>query len=152
MQQPCMGAGACPSAYDRAARQAGAERARYVRDLPAGVIRMNDECLKLRDHTAGYQTVEDIQAVVGEAIGLHKKPLADDDYIDEAMVRAGPAVACVRVGARACRLLAARASWVDTSPAWATIPPAEATAYDLYMLSGSPNEPIASIWPLGCAA
>ena len=59
---------------------------RYVRDLPAGVIRMNDECLKLRDHTAGYQTVEDIQAVVGEAIGLHKKPMADDDYIDEAMV------------------------------------------------------------------
>ncbi|KAK9840946.1 hypothetical protein WJX81_001908 [Elliptochloris bilobata] len=57
----------------------------YVRDLPAGVIRMNDECLKLRDHTAGYQTVEDIQAVVGEAIGLHKKPMADDDYIDEAM-------------------------------------------------------------------
>ena len=57
-----------------------------MRDLPAGVIRMNDECLKLRDHTAGYQTVEDIQAVVGEAIGLHKKPMADDDYIDEAMV------------------------------------------------------------------
>lgn len=47
---------------------------------------MNDECLKLRDHTAGYQTVEDIQAVVGEAIGLHKQPMADDDYIDEAMV------------------------------------------------------------------
>ena len=47
---------------------------------------MNDECLKLRDHTAGYQTVEDIQAVVGEAIGLHKKPMAADDYIDEAMV------------------------------------------------------------------
>ena len=61
-----------------------------MRDLPAGVIRMNDECLKLRDHTAGYQTVEDIQAVVGEAIGLHKKPMADDDYIDEAMVPAQP--------------------------------------------------------------
>jgi len=65
------------------------------------VIRMNDECLKLRDHTAGYQTVEDIQAVVGEAIGLHKKPLADDDYIDEAMVRAGPAAWSRRT--RACR-------------------------------------------------
>ena len=68
---------------------------RYVRDLPAGVIRMNDECLKLRDHTAGYQTVEDIQAVVGEAIGLHPKPLADDDYIDEAMARPSPVSASV---------------------------------------------------------
>ena len=68
---------------------------RYVRDLPAGVIRMNDECLKLRDHTAGYQTVEDIQAVVGEAIGLHPKPLADDDYIDEAMARPSHAKALI---------------------------------------------------------
>ena len=66
-----------------------------MRDLPAGVIRMNDECLKLRDHTAGYQTVEDIQAVVGEAIGLHPKPLADDDYIDEAMARPSPVCLCV---------------------------------------------------------
>ena len=80
----------CWHAADQMCRTHRLTCCRYVRDLPAGVIRMNDECLKLRDHTAGYQTVEDIQAVVGEAIGLHPKPLADDDYIDEAMARPPP--------------------------------------------------------------
>ena len=45
---------------------------------------MNEECLKLKDHTAGYQTVEDIQRVVTEAIGGHRS--GDDRLIDEIMV------------------------------------------------------------------
>jgi hypothetical protein len=50
---------------------------------------MNDECLKLKDHTAGYQTVEDIQRVVTEAIG--GRPFRSGDAIlDEVMVRAHP--------------------------------------------------------------
>jgi hypothetical protein len=46
---------------------------------------MNEECLKLKDHTAGYQTVEDIQRVVTEAIG-GKLPLTNEQLIDEVMV------------------------------------------------------------------
>ena len=53
------------------------------------MTRMNDECLKLKDHTAGYQTVEDIQRVVTEAIG--GRPFRSGDAIlDEVMVRAHP--------------------------------------------------------------
>lgn len=59
---------------------------RYTKDLPAGVTRMNDECLKLKDHTAGYQTVEDIQRVVTEAIG-GRTALSNERLIDEVMVR-----------------------------------------------------------------
>jgi hypothetical protein len=58
---------------------------RYTKDLPAGVTRMNDECLKLKDHTAGYQTVEDIQRVVTEAIG-GRTALMNERLIDEVMV------------------------------------------------------------------
>ncbi len=62
---------------------------RYTKDLPAGVTRMNDECLKLKDHTAGYQTVEDIQRVVTEAIGA-SKALMNERLIDEVMVSCVP--------------------------------------------------------------
>ena len=61
---------------------------RYTRDLPSGVTRMNEECLKLKDHTAGYQTVEDIQRVVTEAIGARGQRSGEDRLIDEVMVRA----------------------------------------------------------------
>ena len=50
-----------------------------------GVTRMNEECLKLRDHTAGYQTVQDIQRVVTEAIG-GRAALSSEQLIDEVMV------------------------------------------------------------------
>lgn len=46
---------------------------------------MNEECLKLKDHTAGFQTVEDIQKVVTEAIG-GKHALTNEQLIDEVMV------------------------------------------------------------------
>ena len=51
-----------------------------------GVTRMNEECLKLKDHTAGYQTVQDIQRVVTEAIG-GRAALSNEQLIDEVMVR-----------------------------------------------------------------
>ncbi len=50
-----------------------------------GVTRMNEECLKLKDHTAGYQTVQDIQRVVTEAIG-GRAALSNEQLIDEVMV------------------------------------------------------------------
>ena len=59
---------------------------RYTKDLPVGVTRMNEECLKLKDHTAGYQTVQDIQRVVTEAIG-GRAALRNEQLIDEVMVR-----------------------------------------------------------------
>ena len=46
---------------------------------------MNEECLKLKDHTAGYQTVQDIQRVVTEAIG-GRAALSNEQLIDEVMV------------------------------------------------------------------
>lgn len=49
-----------------------------------GVTRMNEECLKLKDHTAGYQTVQDIQRVVTEAIG-GRAALSNEQLIDEVM-------------------------------------------------------------------
>lgn len=58
---------------------------RYTKDLPVGVTRMNEECLKLKDHTAGYQTVQDIQRVVTEAIG-GRAALSNEQLIDEVMV------------------------------------------------------------------
>ena len=54
-----------------------------------GVTRMNEECLKLKDHTAGYQTVQDIQRVVTEAIG-GRAALSNEQLIDEVMVRLLP--------------------------------------------------------------
>ena len=62
------------------------EYCRYTKDLPVGVTRMNEECLKLKDHTAGYQTVQDIQRVVTEAIG-GRAALRNEQLIDEVMVR-----------------------------------------------------------------
>ena len=56
-----------------------------------GVTRMNEECLKLKDHTAGYQTVQDIQRVVTEAIG-GRAALRNEQLIDEVMVRLPPGV------------------------------------------------------------
>ncbi|CAK0781057.1 hypothetical protein CVIRNUC_005271 [Coccomyxa viridis] len=56
----------------------------YTKDLPVGVTRMNEECLKLKDHTAGYQTVQDIQRVVTEAIG-GRAALRNEQLIDEVM-------------------------------------------------------------------
>ena len=57
----------------------------YLKDLPPGVIHMNDECLKLRDHSAGFQSDEEIQNIVMQAIGT--RPHDDeDDYIDDVMV------------------------------------------------------------------
>ena len=58
----------------------------YTQDLPPGVIHMNDECLKLRDHSAGFQSDAEIQSIVMQAIGT--RPMGDeDDYIDDVMVR-----------------------------------------------------------------
>lgn len=64
---------------------------RYTKDLPAGVTRMNDECLKLKDHTAGYQNEDDIRAVVAQAIGS-RSALADERMVDDIMVSALPHV------------------------------------------------------------
>ena len=63
---------------------------------------MNDECLKLKDHTAGYQTVEDIQRVVTEAIG-GRTALMNERLIDEVMVSQLPVVANVCT-ARKCQM------------------------------------------------
>ncbi|KAK9828792.1 hypothetical protein WJX72_002102 [[Myrmecia] bisecta] len=54
----------------------------YRVDLPPGVIHMNEQCLLLKDHTAGYQTPEEIARVVREAIGLQGVD-EEDEYIDE---------------------------------------------------------------------
>ncbi len=49
---------------------AQARGARYRRGLPPAVMKMNEECLRLRPHDhPGYQTVDDIRRVVREAIG-----------------------------------------------------------------------------------
>lgn len=61
----------------------------YLKDLPPGVIHMNDECLKLRDHSAGFQSDTEIQAIVMQAIGVPSHD-DEDDYIEEAMVRILP--------------------------------------------------------------
>ena len=64
---------------------------RYTKDLPAGVTRMNDECLKLKDHTAGYQNEDDIRAVVAQAIG-NRSVLSDERMVDDIMVSTLPHV------------------------------------------------------------
>ena len=52
---------------------------RYRKGLPPTVMRMNEECLRLRPHDhPGYQTVQEIRAIVSQAIGpiqhQHHKP------------------------------------------------------------------------------
>lgn len=43
---------------------------RYRKGLPPTVMRMNEECLRLRPHDhPGYQTVQEIRSIVGQAIG-----------------------------------------------------------------------------------
>ena len=49
---------------------------------------MNNECLKLKDHSSGFQTDEEIQSIVMQAIGTNHVQ-EEDDYCDDAMV--GPA-------------------------------------------------------------
>ncbi len=45
---------------------------RYRKGLPPTVMRMNEECLRLRPHDhPGYQTVQEIRAIVSQAIGPH---------------------------------------------------------------------------------
>ncbi len=45
---------------------------------------MNNECLKLKDHSSGFQTEEEIQSIVMQAIGTSH--VQDDDFDDDAMV------------------------------------------------------------------
>ena len=62
----------------------------YTKDLPPGVIQMNAECLKLRHHSAGYQTDTEINSIIMQAIGTRnrRQQLEEDDvYLDEVMVR-----------------------------------------------------------------
>ena len=61
----------------------------YLKDLPPGVIKMNDECLKLKDHSAGHQTEDEIYSIVMQAIGTRPHD-EDDDYIDDVMVHSLP--------------------------------------------------------------
>ncbi len=50
--------------------QAFHEFPRYRRGLPPAVMKMNEECLRLRPHDhPGYQTVDEIRRIVREAIG-----------------------------------------------------------------------------------
>lgn len=43
---------------------------RYRKGLPPTVMRMNEECLRLRPHDhPGYQTVQEIRSIVSQAIG-----------------------------------------------------------------------------------
>ena len=58
----------------------------YLKDLPPGVVKMNDECLKLRHHTAGVQSEKEIQDIVMRAIGTAHPQPEDDDYIDDLLV------------------------------------------------------------------
>ena len=57
-------------------------RLRYRKGLPPAVMKMNEECLRLRPHDhPGYQTVDDIRRIVREAIGA---AAADpDDLVDD---------------------------------------------------------------------
>ena len=74
-----------------------------------GVTRMNEECLKLKDHTAGYQTVQDIQRVVTEAIG-GRAALSNEQLIDEVMVRLLPCDVVLAVLLPSTLLLSCRSS------------------------------------------
>ena len=85
-----------------------------------GVTRMNEECLKLKDHTAGYQTVQDIQRVVTEAIG-GRAALSNEQLIDEVMVRLLPcsvnlASPCVQLFLLRCCLSIAVPLHAEASP------------------------------------
>ena len=55
---------------------------RYRKGLPPAVMKMNEECLRLRPHDhPGYQTVDDIRRIVREAIGA---AAADpDELVDD---------------------------------------------------------------------
>ena len=43
---------------------------RYRKGLPPTVMKMNEECLRLRPHDhPGYQTVAEIRRIIGQALG-----------------------------------------------------------------------------------
>lgn len=52
---------------------------RYRKGLPPTVMRMNEECLRLRPHDhPGYQTVQEIRNIVNQAIGpIHDRRHGD---------------------------------------------------------------------------
>ena len=59
----------------------------YTKDLPPGVIHMNEECLKLRDEPTGSQTDAEIYEIVMQAVGDKRNKFEDnDDYIDDVIV------------------------------------------------------------------
>ena len=53
----------------------------YLKDLPPGVIQMNNECLKLRNYSSGFQTNDEIQSIVMQAIGTTQIEEDNDDDI-----------------------------------------------------------------------
>lgn len=64
----------------------------FVKDLPPGVIQMNNECLKLRNHSSGFQTDTEIQNIVMQAIGTHAVDDDDNDFGDDVIVSYPPAM------------------------------------------------------------
>lgn len=58
----------------------------YLKDLPPGVTQMNNECLKLRNHSSGNQTDAEIQSIVMQAIGNTYRQEADEDLCEDVMV------------------------------------------------------------------
>ena len=58
----------------------------YLKDLPPGVIQMNNECLKLRNHSSGFQSDTEIQNIVMQAIGTTHSTEDDNDYCDDVIV------------------------------------------------------------------
>lgn len=57
---------------------------RYRKGLPPTVMKMNEECLRLRPHDhPGYQTVAEIRRIIGQAIGpAHSPPGGVDSLVD----------------------------------------------------------------------
>jgi len=49
---------------------------------------MNNECLKLKDHSSGFQMDEEIQSIVMQAIGTNH--VQEEDYCDDVMVVTPP--------------------------------------------------------------
>lgn len=56
----------------------------FLKDLPPGVIQMNNECLKLRNHSSGFQSDTEIQDIVMQAIGTTH--VLDDNDCDDVIV------------------------------------------------------------------
>ena len=56
---------------------------RYRKGLPPTVMKMNEECLRLRPHDhPGYQTVAEIRRIVGQAIGPLNGSQGVDSMVD----------------------------------------------------------------------